>query len=439
MSKTVISTQLPKGSIPYLEARNREIIARQKELNAITEGEEARDLTDVEDTEFENLETEFQKNKTNLERQKRQKDRAFAFSERGEKKEKEKLVKRHSITKVLSALAFPNKRQLDGVELEMHQEAEKEARTFNRDIEGYGIPSFFMGREKRDLTVGTNTAGGHTVATELGEMIPYLQPKLMVEALGATVLSGLSSNLDLPRNNGITSAVWEGETDDNAESDPTFDKISLTPKRLGAYTDFSKQLLLQSSISIDNFVAQQLTRAIQIKLDATAINGSGSSPEPTGILNISGIGDVAIGTNGGAPTRDALIDLTNSLATNNADMGSLAFLTTPTMRAKLQKTKTDSGSGLFVWNQPNSLIGYRAEVSTQVPSTLTKGSSSDCHAIIYANWAEFIMAQWGGLDLVVDPYTLAIKSVVRIVANSWWDFNVMHNKSFAAIQDARNV
>lgn len=357
-------------------------------------------------------------------------------NKRGEKGEMKNIQKRHSLVKAMRSKVLGQK--LEGVEGEMDVEARNEVQKFGRSVEGIGLPSSFI-NVKRDLVVGTDTAGGFTVATELGEMIPYLQPRLTAIQLGATVLSGLTANLDLPRNNGITSATWEGETDENAESDPTFDKLSLTPNRLGAYTDFSKQLLVQSEISpsVEVFVRRQLERAIAIALDSAAINGSGSGNQPTGILNTSGIGDVAIGTNGGNPTRDHLIDLISALAVDNADMGNLSFLTTPGVRGKLQKTKTDAGSGLFVWNNPTNLMGYNAAVSTQVPSTLDKGTSTGvCHAILFGNWSELMVAQWGGLDIVVNPYTKAKNAVVEVVANSWWDIALRHAESFAAVKDA---
>jgi len=108
--------------------------------------------------------------------------------------------------------------------------------------------------------------------------------------------------LSIPRNNAIGAASWEGETDENAETNLTTDVIALAPKRLGALMDYTKQLLLQSSVSVDNLVRNDLQRAIAIALDYSAINGSGSSNQPTGILNTAGIGDVAMGTNGGVPT-----------------------------------------------------------------------------------------------------------------------------------------
>lgn len=420
-------------TIQELQARQKTIFERQTELSE-------KVLSEAEEAEWNTLESEFDKNKKELQRRETLRNRAASFAEAGiqnaEQQEFKKAKERFSITKALRSQLKNGK--LDGVEKEFHEEAENEARGFGGSISGVGIPSSMFRPEKRDLTVGTGTQIGYTVATNVGEMVPYLQPRLQTAALGATVLSGLTSNVDLPVNDAIAAATWEGETDANAETNPTVSRIQLTPKRLGAFIDYSKQLLVQSSIGVDSFVQSQLNSAIQIALDAAAINGSGSGGQPTGILNTSGIGSVAMGTNGAVPTYAKLVDTITEVAVDNADFGNLAWLTTPGIRGVLQKTALDSGSGLFVWErlQQNSLLGYRAEVSTNVPSTLTKGSSSDCHAIIFGNWQQLLIAQWGGLDLLVDPYTQGTQSLIRVIANSWWDIALRQAASFAAIKDA---
>jgi HK97 family phage major capsid protein len=330
-------------------------------------------------------------------------------------------------------------RSQTGFEAEMQQEAEKEARASGISMSGsVRIPSFVANPEKRtDMVVGTTTVGGHTVQTDLGALIPFLDPRTVVRDAGATYLTGLVGNLDLPRNNAATTATWDTEIAAATETNPTFDKISLTPKRLNALTKISKQLLAQSSVSIENFVRGRLIEANGRALDIAALNGATGGNNPVGVLKTSGIGSVAGGTNGLAPTWANLVALETAIATANADMGKLAYVTTPGIRGKLKTTAKDAGSGLFLMGDTDQINGYKALVSNLVPSTLTKGSSSGvCHAIIFGNWAELIIGQWAGLDLVVDPYSLADKAEIRLIVNSWWDVAVAHAASFAAMQDA---
>lgn len=361
----------------------------------------------------------------------------------GEARDRQKAMDSYSFHRAIRSVT--SSKPLDGVELEMRQEAEKEAKASSINLEGhFAVPSWFVdiqrnsphSPERRDMTVGTTTTGGHLVATNVSPMIPVLQPRLQTIGLGATVMSGLVGNVDMPRDTTNPVATWKAENATADELTPTLDKISLTPNRLTAFTDLSRSLVIQSAPSVEQFARRKLDRAIAIALDLAAINGSGSSNQPLGILNQSGIGSVAGGTNGAAPTLSHLIDLETAVGVANADMGMLAYLTTPGVRGKLKKTLIDAGSGLRVWDK-NELNGYGAHVSTQVPSTLTKGSASGvCHAILFGNWEELIIAQWAGVDFIVNPYTKGKEALIELIVHSYYDIDVMHAASFAAMVDA---
>lgn len=419
-----------------------------KELRSIQKGAEGRKLTEEERKKVEATMARANELKTEIaaaelveeEEQRTAEEEAKKRSKKdkkpgGEKREKREIISDYRFLNAIRSM-LPNGPKLEGLEKEMHEEALQEAKRSGTALEGVGVPSFFVDFEKRDLVVGTDAAGGYTVPTILDGFIGPLRPMLKVRELGATVLTGLNGNLDIPKQTGVTSATWEGEQDENAESDPTFGKVSMTPKRLGALTEVGKQLLFQSSLAVEQLVRNDLSIAVQTALDSAAINGSGTAPIPEGILNTTGIGSVAIGTNGGAPLRSHLIDLWKEIAVDNADQGALAFLTTPGVKAKLMNTLLDSGSGRFVWEENSSLVGYRAETSTQVPSNLTKGTGTNLHAIIFGYWRDLMIGQWNGIDMVIDPYTKATTATVRLVINSWWDLAVRHAESFAAIVDA---
>ena len=360
--------------------------------------------------------------------------------------EESKVKKNYSFLRAASLLA--NNKNLDGLEAEMHQEAEREFRAAGISPSGnLFVPKMYVAREKRDMTAGTATAGGNTIPTVLGDLIPFLDPRLAVIQAGATLLTGLTGNLDFPRNDAAATATWETENSANDETSPTFDKISMSPNRLGAFTDISKQLLVQSSIDVENFVRNRLGEAVNRALDYALINGDNSTQPFYGILNTAGIGNVSIGTDGGPLTYKHIIDLETELAVDNADFGTLAYLTTPGVRGFLKNTEKASGTAQFVWMdgtppvgqqglRVDLLNGYRAFVSTQVPSNLTKGGGTNLHSVIFGNFSELLIGQWAGLDVVIDPYTSSKNALVTIVVNSWWDAAVRHAASFAAIKDA---
>lgn len=296
----------------------------------------------------------------------------------------------------------------------------------------------------RDLTAGTANAGGNTVATELlgSSFIELLRNALVLDRMGITMLRDLSGNLAIPSQTGAATSYWVAENGAPTESQQTFGQVTMTPKTIGAYTDYSRRLLLQSSIDVEAFVRADLAQVIALGILVAAINGSGTSNQPTGVLNTSGIGSVAMGTNGGAPTYDMAVDLETAVAIANADVGNLAYLTNTKVRGKLRKTQVFSGTnGEPVWTSGRErgigeLLGYDAYVTNAVPSDLTKGTSSGvCSAGIFGNWADLILGMWGGLDVMLDPYTGSASGTKRVVALQDLDIALRRVASFAAVKD----
>ena len=244
------------------------------------------------------------------------------------------------------------------------------------------------------------------------------------------MLSGLQGNVEFPRQDGMTSATEEGETDANAESTPTLDNVAMSPKRAGLYTQYSKQLLAQSTIDVDSFVRRDIEFAIAKYIDSKAINGSGATNIPTGILNTSGVNDITIGDNGGALDWARIVQFETEIAADDADVARMGWLTTPGVRGFLKSTEKASNTAQFIMMEDDSLLGYAFRVSTQVPSNLTKGTGTGLHAAIFGNWSDLLIGQWGGIDLVVDPYSNARNAKVELVINVWFDVAVRHPESF---------
>ena len=336
---------------------------------------------------------------------------------------------------------LPNQ-QLDGKELEMHQEAIKEARALGQDIQGVGIPAIILQGEKRDLTATGVTSvagdqGGVLVPTLIGGFIEPLKAKMVLAKLGAQYLTGLSGNFNMPAGTAAT-ATWEGEIDTNADAGLSFSKKSFGPKRLGAIIAIAKQLLFQGSKDAQLFAQNEILSAIALAVESAAINGAGTGNIPEGILNTAGIGSVIGGTDGAAPILKHIVGLETQVSVSNADIGSLGYLTNPSVRGKLKQTAKDPGSGLMVFGDGNApLNGYQAGITTQVPSNLTKGTAAGvCSAIVFGNFKDLLIGQWGGMDIVVDPYTKKNQAEIELSVNSWWDVLVRRAKSFAAMQDA---
>jgi HK97 family phage major capsid protein len=293
--------------------------------------------------------------------------------------------------------------------------------------------------EKRTALFAGSGGGAGLVQTNVVDFIDALYDKNVLVGLGAQTLSGLVGNLSIPKSGG-GSAAWEGEVEENADGTTTVTNIPASPKRLGAYGLVSKSLLMQAgNYDVEKIIQNDIINAINEKLQVAGISGAGSgSDQPTGILNTVGIGDVIGGATGAAPTQAHIIELEEKVATAKADIGTLAFLTNPKVRAKMKKTPLDAGSGMMLWDLKayNELMGYNAGVTTAVPSDLTKSSGSSLSAIIFGNFADMMILQWGGFDIVLNPYTLAKTNQLEIVINSFWDIIIRRAASFAAMKDA---
>jgi HK97 family phage major capsid protein len=255
--------------------------------------------------------------------------------------------------------------------------------------------------------------------------------------MGAQTISGLKGNLSIPRVGTKATAAWATEVANAADAGSDTEAVSVTPKRLACYQDISKQLIFQSEYAVEQVVRDLFIKAMNLEISAAAIKGATNGP--TGLLSTSGIGDVAGGTNGLAPTLAHILALVKEVAIDDADIGSLGFLTNPKARWKLQSTAIESGHPERVWatNVQDMLNGFKAGVTTQVPGDLTKGSSSGvCSAIIFGNWNELVIANFGIIDVVVDEKSQALANKVRIVLNSFWDSYLAHAASFSAMKDA---
>jgi HK97 family phage major capsid protein/HK97 family phage prohead protease len=336
-----------------------------------------------------------------------------------------------SIVRAVNALVTGNWNEA-GFEREM---SDGMAHRLGKRAQGFYIPTDVL---MRDLNITTATAGGHTVATDLlsGSFIDMLRNKSQVIGLGATMMNDLVGNIAIPRQTGGASSYWVAESGAVTESQAAFDQLTMSGKTVGSMSDISRKMLNQSSIDVESFVRNDLATSLALAIDLAAINGSGASNQPTGVLNTSGIGSVVGGTNGAAPDWADIVDLESQLALDNADIGNLGFLTNAKVRGKLLQTEKSSSTGQYVWGDNNTLRGYNAAVSNQVPSNLTKGSTSTCSAIIFGNWSDLIIGSWGGIDINVDTSTGSSSGTVRIVALQDVDIGIRHAESFAAMKDA---
>ena len=327
----------------------------------------------------------------------------------------QKEVKRFSFIRALNYLANPgdqSARREAEFEIEVGNAAAKQ---YERSSNGIVVPNEVL---RRDLNVGTATAGGNLVDDVLlsGSFIELLRNRLALAQAGMTTLSGINGNISIPKQGSSATAYWVGEGSSPTESQQTIEQINLSPKTCGAFVDYSRKLLLQSSIDVEQMVRDDLARVLALELDRVGLNGSGSSNQPLGIINTTGIGTQTITTFG---TFAEYIGMETDVAVANADAGALRYIINASARGALKSTEKASGTAQFVYEN-DEINGYPVTVSNQLEN----------NDALFGDFSQLIMAMWSGLDLTVDPYAGATAGTVRIIALQDVDFAVKQPGAF---------
>ncbi len=329
----------------------------------------------------------------------------------------EKESRSFSFMRAINYLANPTDRAAREAAAFEIEASEAAADKLGRASRGITIPVDVM---KRDLTVGTATAGGNLVETELdsANFIDLLRNASALDQAGATVLTGLSGNVNIPRQSGAATAYWVAESGSPTESQQTIDQVALTPKTCGAFTDFSRKLMIQSSIDVENMVRGDLAKVLALEIDRVGLYGSGSSNQPLGLKDTTGVLTEDFSAN--TPTFAEVVALESDVSGANALLGSPVYVMNAAMAGSLKTATKDSGSGQFIL-QGGEVNGYRAVISNQVAS----------NDLWFGNFSDLIIAYFSGLDLMVDPFTGSTSGTVRVVALQDVDIAARHGASFS--------
>lgn len=276
------------------------------------------------------------------------------------------------------------------------------------------------------FTATTEAATGVLIDEEKKEMLLPLASNLVFVQAGARMMTGLTGNIVWPKYSGST-VFWEGETYEAKDGAGTTSKGTVfAPKRLTAYVDVSKQLLLQENTSFESLIRQTLTNAIAQKVEQTAFgNHAHDDKIPDGLF-------LTTPESKGAMSWDSIVGMETSVDLQNALFGNTGYILHPALVGKAKtKVKDASGAGGFIFGAEGmgTLNGYRALRTNNLPKGLQEGA--DEYGIVFGNWADYFVGQWGAIDITVDPYTQASKGMVRLVVNSYWNMGKIRDESFA--------
>ena len=309
---------------------------------------------------------------------------------------------------------------LSGLEAKAAEEGAEEYRRLGFTRNGQVIPSFIL----RDiLGQSVSTDGDALAETRPNMYMPQLTNKLAVQNLGATVLTGLGGKVPVVSSTAIA-AEWATEGKEVAVKKVNWAKQMLTPKRNVTRVAVTKDLLHQTSYDVEAYLMRLMQTAHNELVEAGVI--AGAVDGPTGILNTTGVKVIDAA---GPITWKHIVDLETAVNENNASKGRLGYLTNAKVWGAMKTTPKTEGQDRFIMEETagNRINGYPADWTNIVPS-------ADGSSMIFGNWEDLFIGEWGGFDLVVDPFTQAGSAQTVITINAWNDVLVAEPKSFAVLK-----
>ncbi|WP_271856080.1 phage major capsid protein [Patiriisocius marinus] len=422
-----------------LKQKRASAIEAQNKISTTATAEKRDALNADETIEFNKLDDEINGLTADIEQEERQERAAvrnaamagaaaasvIPSNDGGEAKEKGVLAQRASVTKAIRS-AMSNT-PLTGAEKEMNELAIEESRAAGVNIPDnakVNIPMSFLRATAQTVSEDSGTYGGALVQNQAPRVQMPFSPAGLMEQLGATRWTGLSGgDIPLPVLKDYDFA-WLAETAAITPQKKEIAGPTLSPKRLGAAVEISNRLLLQSSVDVEAMIRGRLIAGYDRAIDTAAINGSGTSNQPLGLLNNTGV-STGVSTDADVPTKALVAELVSLVETANATSQNLSFLGAPALKYLLEITKLDTGSGRFLMEKMNELLGYNFVSSTLVPTL------SGNQPLIYGDWSQMFIGEWGALSVLSDPYSGALSNSVRLVLNGHADVQIAQPTAFA--------
>ena len=332
-----------------------------------------------------------------------------------------KVAKRYDFFKAIRENATNS---LAGLELEMSQEGAKELREAG-DAPTPGafiIPaSVFNVKVEKRAEVGT---GDTTPPIKTGavDLLSVVRTPILLDTLGVTMYEGLNGNLKVPKMGQLV-AAFVAEKSAVATSGADLISDTLAPRRCGSFDDFTKELLSQTSSSVQAQIMREFVdaiwRALQIDLlDAVALGAT--------VISGSEITDVTA-----VLTHAKILSMESAIESGFPNM---AYAMSNGQKALLKALVLDSGSGKFAF-MDNEVNGYAAYATASLLAT-NGGNTNQNFDVIFGNWASAVIGSWGGIEVITDPYSVADKGEIRVTANGLFDTGVANALSFSAIRNA---
>ena len=333
----------------------------------------------------------------------------------------DKEARSFSFMKVIRALAEPTDTRAQKEAAFEFEASRAAADKLGKDSDKFVVPADVLTRALNTATNGSaaGNTGGYGIATTLmsDSFIDILRNRATIMQLG-TVMGGLVGNIDIPKQVAAAQGYWIGEDGDAGETGLELGQISLSPKTVAAFSEITRKLMVQSSLDVEALVRADLAKALALTMDKAGYYGTGSDHQPLGIANQTGINAVAFA--GVQPTFAELVEMETQVALDNADVASMAYVGNAGFRGYGKTALKFDGIAGTIWEPGNTVNGYRTEITNQV-------NAGD---VFMGNFADLLVALWGGLELMVDPYSNSKKGRLRVVVFQDVDFALRRTQSF---------
>lgn len=382
----------------------RAIITAEAEALLETAKVEKRKLTDEENTSFQDATIEISNLNNEIALEETRAVQEMKSNKLTEIKT-EKRMKQVSLLKMIEARA--NGRNLNAEELALvnlgKDELRKSGLTASGDI---CLPTEY----RANIVAGVDATGGDFISEDKAGLIAPIREKLVLVEAGATFLSGLVGDVSIPSYGG-TSAAWKGEVVIAVDGAGATDEVTLSPKRLTTFIDVSKQFLMQDSVDAEGMLMNDIVNSIALKLESTVLGKvAGDATKPAGLFAVApAISGAASFAN--VIAMETAVDAANALTTGK-------YITNAGGRGILKGTPKVAGQAAFILDS-NEMNGYPVLVTNNVAKELQVGG--DEFGVVFGDWSQYIIGQWGAIDIVVDATSQAIYGNVRIVVNAYFD------------------
>ena len=304
--------------------------------------------------------------------------------------------------------------QLTGLEAEMHQEAETEAR---KGLQGVGIPTILK-EERAVIDQGTSAIA----PTAVGAFVDALQASGLYNRVGISNLGTVAADTVLPIAGGST-VGWNTENGASADGGADFGKVTLSPNRITGYADLSNVILAQNGPAAEASVMNDMGRNMATQIDAAMFGSTNVTNAPTAIASATGILTFTEATFGTGSIASDMLEAIQTIANNHGLDGNLSFVNSWELYSAIKKeAQVSSTYPLYV---DDRLAGYPGYFSSAPASSA--GASGDG---MFGDFSRVYMAQFGPSNVIVDPYSAAGTGAVRLIMNNYFDWGVASGASF---------